>query len=264
MKRFIFSIMAMLMVACMFSCQKEAAPIADNQTPIVSPQVSPGWLDSSFVAFVDVTTNYAEAILQEVGEWESPLTMEQFNMIYSMYTGELHPIDFYWLSVNGYRDLPTIEGLGTNTILKKGMLKKIKSVPGITEYLVANIGETCDYHAAYNFYSIGDSGTKITWQDAANSAFAESLEPITDFNPELIDWENITFYSGCTYEVQYPFPLTVLHNGEFIVYPALGTVFLHATCWNENMVGGQPTLPLLDYYVEIPILGTMSQLYFIS
>src|SRR5690606_38169616 len=105
---------ACLLAATLASCKKEASPVIDVPHA-VTPQASQEWLDSSFVAYTPITEDYASVILSEVNVWESPLTTDQFNMIYSMYTGELHPIDFYWLSVNGHRDSPTIEGLGTNT-----------------------------------------------------------------------------------------------------------------------------------------------------
>lgn len=250
--------------ATIVSCKKSVdEPVVSSAPTSVTLKQDAGWLNDDYVASCSVIVDHAASVNLNGGAWESTLTAEQFNLIYSLYSGQRTVDEFYRISQGELLSERTLE-VGTNTMLRKGSTKKIKSTPAITEYIVSIIGTPCESNAALNYYSLGASSSMITWQDAANSAFAELLPDITDFNPELIDWDAATYYSGCTYEVDYPYPLTILNGSSFIVIPDIGITFIHATCQNEVMEDAEPLIPLFDYYVQIPALGSFQQLYFIT
>lgn len=237
-------------VSVCFSFTFEAC--TKNETQNVSD--SSGWMNEDFTPpFSPKTVDYGSRL-----ELPEGITGEQFNLIYGHYTGLYTAEDFAAILRGELEPGQIRDGQTQNTIIRKGLSKRIKSNPGITEYLAANLGEYQDYSSSTNYYTLGSSGNKVTWQDIANSAFAESLTELTDFNPELIDWENMTFYSGCTFAFNYDYPIT-LNTGQVIAPP--GECYMRATCYNENVTDGIPSLPLQDYYIEIPGLGPNGQLY---
>lgn len=263
MKNFIFKIYlftlalgsAFVCSTTLESCSKHSSEIEN----IVSDDS--GYVDSSFVFVAKPVTDYSE----NFNTWESLLTREQFNVICEYYTGEKNPSELYALSTGKYYLSREVLSINENTQLKRGSKKRIYSTPEITEYILANLGQPVEIDGSVNFYSIGSSFNKLTWQDATNSVFAENLNPITDFNPELINWDSALFFSGCTYQIEYPYPVTIENtDGSFSTIPAPGNVFLHATCNNETTDEGTPILPLFDYWVEVPGLGWNNKIYIIQ
>lgn len=238
-----FLFIGMLSIVCLSACEK---PMQDEHHEM-------GWLDSVFVAPAKNDLKIDNHILAG-----KTITPEQFAVIVSNYTGQK--------TVSELASITECQCVGEsrsneslNTILKRGISKRIKSSPEITEYLLSNLGTYQNPNAANNFYSVGTSKALITWQDAANSAFAENLTEITDFNPELIEWDSLIYWSGCTYSFNYSYPIT-LNTGQVLNAP--GESYMHATCDNETLIDGEPNFPLNDYYIEVPVLGTTNQLYF--